>query len=224
MNARKKWWLGVPLAFVLAGAVLFGCIAAQRSDSGGLSKTNMVCTLYATYEGVGLEQASEQADHIVDLTVHRKTGELQQDIPATFFEATINEDMTGNFQPGDTISLRQDGTSTSPIDSFPLFQANDRLILCLKASSAGSLDTNGNSYYWIYGGASCAFDVVETGNKLFAVSKYTEYPSLAAPESSLTNTHKNTLQRKVRLSEPEQEISPEQILEYDTLKQVLKQK
>jgi hypothetical protein len=121
-------------------------------------------------EGFYFDKSYEEADIVAKVKILEWLGERnnEDELQKTIFRASLEKTFK-NIIDSDLkeIKLLQDGNSEYTIENYPLFKNNDRLILYLKkATGEGNENT-----YWILGGNSGIFRIVNTDEQEYVVKQ-----------------------------------------------------
>ncbi|MDR0325641.1 MAG: hypothetical protein LBI19_06075 [Oscillospiraceae bacterium] len=205
------------LIFVGLGVLLTVCLIVALSGSGETpvrvgTQGVMHVSLARFYT---LEEAVNESDVVLDVTITAWLGENLGDIRTTFFDADVNTALKGNAP--DKITLLQIGNSEVTVDSFPLFQKGNRLIVFLSKLEWTDYEINFNldydNQYILLGAHSTVLHVENVQNASYALDRFgmltTEYFSeqtdsleLSARMSAIDETTRQQFWKKMNASDP----------------------
>lgn len=115
-------------------------------ESGGID---------AEVESFKLEEATEQADLIGEVTITEKVEEIKADpIPYTVFKAKVNNSFHGEVI-NEEITIKQQGDSEWTFNGNELFEEGEKYIFFLKETIASKAD------YWIIGEGTGMFEILD---------------------------------------------------------------
>ena len=134
---------------------------------------------YASIEGFVFDKSYKEADIIAQVKILEWLEEINDPYGemSTYFKAELEKSYK-NIVDSDIkeIRLKQDGNSYHTSHALPLFKNGDRLLLYLKkAIGEGKENT-----YWILGGYSGVFRIVNTDGQYFVVKQVGDCPELSS--------------------------------------------
>ncbi len=134
---------------------------------------------YASIEGFEFDKSYKEADIIAQVKILEWLEEINDPYGemSTYFKAELEKSYKKTVDSDiKEIRLKQDGNSYHTSHALPLFKNGDRLLLYLKkAVGEGKENT-----YWILGGYSGVFRIVNTDGQYFVVKQVGDCPELSS--------------------------------------------
>lgn len=125
-----------------------------------------------------LDTSFKDADIVAEVKIREWLGERQkgEELQKTIFRASLGKIFKNSIDNNlKEIKLIQDGNSDYTIENYPLFKNNDRLLLYLKKAVGEGYENT----YWILGGHTGIFRIINTDGKNYIVKQIGDCPELS---------------------------------------------
>ncbi|MCL1807835.1 MAG: hypothetical protein FWG31_09055 [Oscillospiraceae bacterium] len=177
---KKLLQIGVPAVCGVLLLILY--ITAPwksgASEEGGIDTPVRVGTLgearASLARGYTLQEAVEEADLVLEVTVSSWLGEDLDDGIVTFFDVTTDAVLKGDVSHN--IVLIQLGDSKWTYRNYPLYQRGDRLIVFLKNAIGNEFvtdfDLDLDNAYWLLGTYTTVLHVQSTDDVPYALDRH----------------------------------------------------
>lgn len=132
----------------------------------------------ASVMGMELDTSFKDADIVAEVKIREWLGERQkgEELQKTIFRASLEKIFKNSIDNNlKEIKLIQDGNSDYTIENYPLFKNNDRLLLYLKKAVGEGYENT----YWILGGHTGIFRIINTDGKDYIVKQIGDCPELS---------------------------------------------
>jgi len=132
----------------------------------------------ASVMGMELDTSFKDADIVAEVQIREWLGERQkgEELQKTIFRASLEKIFKNSIDNNlKEIKLIQDGNSDYTIENYPLFKNNDRLLLYLKKAVGEGYENT----YWILGGHTGIFRIINTDGKDYIVKQIGDCPELS---------------------------------------------
>lgn len=132
----------------------------------------------ASVMGMELDTSFKDADIVAEVKIREWLGERQkgEELQKTIFRASLEKIFKNSIDNNlKEIKLIQDGNSDYTIENYPLFKNNDRLLLYLKKAVGEGYENT----YWILGGHTGIFRIINTDGKDYIVKQIGDFPELS---------------------------------------------
>jgi hypothetical protein len=147
-------------------------------------------TISASVTGMELDSSYKDADIVAEVKICEWLGERQkgEELQKTIFRASLEKTFKNSVDNDlKEIKLIQDGNSDYTIENYPLFKNNDKLLLYLKKAVGEGYENT----YWILGGQTGVFRIINTNGQDYAVKQVGDCPELSEGVVTGNSDNKN---------------------------------
>ncbi|WP_213614755.1 hypothetical protein [Paenibacillus lactis] len=174
--SMKNKWLAIILAFfVLIGGVIYstGTVNSKQGSTNIATQTDHTSadkridkstskpkSVHGQIQIFPFEEAVNRSDLIAKVRIGKKSGELNEPVPKTVFNAQILETQKSDVKVElESIQIMQQGTDEILFNDNPIFNENEEYILFLK-KAVGPITQEYPDLYWITGEESNMYKVI----------------------------------------------------------------